>query len=44
LSLDWLKFFREVIGDCLEHARNGLLHSGITTLFVGSSKPGERPW
>jgi len=29
LSRDWLKFFREVIGDRLEHVRNGLLHSGI---------------
>ena len=29
LSRDWLKFLREVVRDRLEHARNGLLHSGI---------------
>jgi hypothetical protein len=29
LSGDGFKFFGEVVGDRLEHARNGLLHSGI---------------
>jgi hypothetical protein len=30
LSRDWLKFFREVIRDRLEQARNGTLHSGFS--------------
>ena len=29
LSRDGLKLFREVVGDRLEHARDGFLHAGI---------------
>ena len=29
LRRDGLKFFREVVGERLEHARDGFLHAGI---------------